>query len=203
MKNSMLTILSVFTIMACQKKETMVVSQSTDSTGVAAPADSGMTVADSITVSNTQDVKKILSDQDKKFAENAARGGLMEVMMGKLAADHAGNAAVKALGKMMVTDHSKANDELTKWASEIGYTLPTDLDAEKQKKYDELKTKKGAEFDKMYADFMVSDHKEDIKEFKKEASEGSESTLKSFASNTLPTLEHHLMESEKTKDIVK
>lgn len=203
MKNSMLTILSVFTIMACQKKETMVVSQSTDSTGVAAPADSGMTVADSITVSNTQDVKKILSDQDKKFAENAARGGLMEVMMGKLAAEHAENAAVKALGKMMVTDHSKANDELTKWASEIGYTLPADLDAEKQKKYDELKTKKGAEFDKMYADFMVSDHKEDIKEFKKEASEGSESTLKSFASKTLPTLEHHLMESEKTKDIVK
>ncbi|KIC62703.1 membrane protein [Chryseobacterium taiwanense] len=189
--------------MACKKKETMIVSQSTDSTVVTVPADSGMTVTDSITVSTTRDVKKILSEQDKEFAENAARGGIMEVMMGKLASDNAGNTAVKALGKMMVTDHTKANEGLAKWASEIGYTLPTTLDSEKQKKYDELKVKKGAEFDKMYTDFMVSDHKEDIKEFKKEASEGSESTLKSFASKTLPTLEHHLMESEKAKDIVK
>lgn len=198
----MLTLLSAVAIMACKKKETMVVSQSTDST-VVVPADSGMTVTDSIKMSNTQDVKNLLSDQDKKFAENAARGGMMEVMLGKLASDNAGNATVKALGKMMVTDHTKANEELTKWASAIGYTLPTALDAEKQKKYDELKTKKGAEFDKMYTDFMVSDHKEDIKEFKKEASEGSESALKSFAGKTLPTLEHHLMESEKAKDIVK
>ncbi|WP_052248474.1 DUF4142 domain-containing protein [Chryseobacterium taiwanense] len=203
MKNSMVTLLSVLAVMACKKKETMIVSQSTDSTVVTVPADSGMTVTDSITVSTTRDVKKILSEQDKEFAENAARGGIMEVMMGKLASDNAGNTAVKALGKMMVTDHTKANEGLAKWASEIGYTLPTTLDSEKQKKYDELKVKKGAEFDKMYTDFMVSDHKEDIKEFKKEASEGSESTLKSFASKTLPTLEHHLMESEKAKDIVK
>jgi putative membrane protein len=203
MKNSMLTLLSAVAIIACKKKETMVVTQSTDSTVVSVPSDSGMTVTDSITVSTTRDVKKLLSDQDKKFAENAAIGGMMEVMMGKLASENAENANVKTLGKMMVNDHTKANDELAKWASGMGYTLPTGLDREKQKKYDELKTKKGAEFDKMYADFMVSDHKEDIKEFKKEASEGSESALKSFAGNTLPTLEHHLMESQKVKEIVK
>jgi len=203
MKNSMLTLLSAVAIIACQKKETMVVSHSTDSTVVAVPTDSGTTVTDSITVSTTHDVKNLLSDQDKKFAENAAVGGIMEVMMGKLASANGSNAAVKTLGKMMVNDHTKANEELTKWASAIGYTLPTSLDTEKQKKYDELKAKKGAEFDKMYTDFMVSDHKEDIKEFKKEASEGSQSALKSFAGNTLPTLEHHLMESEKAKEIVK
>ncbi|MFP3599989.1 DUF4142 domain-containing protein, partial [Chryseobacterium sp. SIMBA_029] len=84
-----------------------------------------------ITVSNTKDVQKLVNDQDRKFAENAARGGIMEVMMGKLAIDNGGNAAVKALGIMMVTDHTNANKELMKWASEIGLTLPTNLDAEK------------------------------------------------------------------------
>ena len=74
---------------------------------------------------------------------------------------------VKSLGAMMVTDHSKANDELKNWASGIGYTLPTSLDAEKQKMYDDLKAKKGKDFDKKYTDLMVSDHKEDVEAFKK------------------------------------
>ena len=72
-----------------------------------------------------------------------------------------------------------------------------------QKKYDDLKAKKGADFDRSYTDLMVSDHKKDIAEFKKEASDGSEASLKSFAGKTVPTLEHHLMESEKAKAAVK
>lgn len=50
---------------------------------------------------------------------------------------------------------------------------------------------------------MVSDHKKDIAEFKEEASKGTETSLKSFASKTVPTLEHHLMESEKAQSAVK
>jgi len=69
--------------------------------------------------------------------------------------------------------------------------------------YDDLKTKKGKDFDKKYTDLMVSDHKEDIEAFRKESSEGKESSLKAFASKTLPTLEHHLHESEKAKNAVK
>ncbi|UMQ42394.1 DUF4142 domain-containing protein [Chryseobacterium sp. Y16C] len=203
MKKSMLVLLSAVAMMACKKKETTTVNQSADSSTVSAPAESGMTVSDSVKMSNERDVNNLLSDQDRKFAENASRGGTMEVMMGKLAATNAGSAAVKALGEMMVNDHTKANEELKKWASGVGYTLPTDLDDKRQKKYDELKTKKGMEFDKMYTDLMVDDHEEDIKDFKKQASDGSESALKSFASNTLPTLEHHLMEAKKAKEAVK
>lgn len=199
----MLVLLSAVAVMACKKKETVTVNQSTDSTTVSAPAESGMTVSDSVKMSTDHEVKNVLSDQDKKFAENASRGGVMEVMLGKLAATNAGSAAVKSLGEMMVKDHTKANEELKKWASGVGYTLPTDLDDKKQKKYDELKAKKGMEFDKMYTDFMVDDHKEDIEDFKKQASDGSDAALKSFASNTLPTLEHHLMESKKVKEAVK
>ncbi|MEF9478486.1 DUF4142 domain-containing protein [Chryseobacterium sp. 1B4] len=170
---------------------------------MSAPAESGTTVSDSAQMSETNNQTGTLSDQDKKFADAAAIGGLMEVMMGKLAATNAENSVVKSLGAMMVTDHSKANDELKKWASGAGYTLPAALDAEKQKMYDDLKAKKGKDFDKKYTDLMVSDHKEDIEAFRKEASEGKESSLKSFAGKTLPTLEHHLQESEKAKNAVK
>jgi putative membrane protein len=204
MKNSILTIFAVASMIACKKNEATVVDKSTDSNSVSAPVDSGRVVGDSATVStNTAGTTNKLSDQDKKFADAAAKGGMMEVMMGKLASTNASNATVKALGEMMVKDHGKANDELKSWATKAGYTLPTALDADKQKKYDELTAKKGAEFDKMYADLMVTDHKMDIAEFKKQASEGTETSLKSFASGKVPTLEHHLMESEKAKAAVK
>lgn len=199
MKKSILTLLAVVALTACKKNESTAVDHSTDSTATAAPVDSGMTTSDSATTTANNTTSTALSDQDKKFADGAAKG----VMMGELAATNATNATVKALGKMMVDDHSKANEELKKWASTVGYKLPTGLDAEKHKEYDNLKAKKGAEFDRAYADLMVSDHKKDIAEFKKEASDGSEASLKSFAGKTVPTLEHHLMESEKAKSAVK
>jgi putative membrane protein len=203
MKNLVVTLFAVAALTACKKNEPTSSSQSTESTTMSPPAESGMTVSDSTKMGEPKDQTTSLSDQDKKFADAAAKGGLMEVMMGDLAATNAENSAVKSLGAMMVRDHTKANDELKKWASGIGYTLPAGLDAEKQKMYDDLKAKKGKDFDKKYTDLMVSDHKEDIEEFKKEAAEGKESSLKSFASKTLPTLEHHLKESEKAKNAVK
>lgn len=203
MKNSVLTLFAVAALMACKKNESTAAYQSTDSSAVAPSADSGMAVNDTTKTSTTTGTMNTLSDQDKKFADAAAQGGIMEVMMGQLAETNAASQTVKTLGGMMVKDHSKANDELKKWASAIGYTLPTGLDSEKQKKYDELKAKKGAEFDRMYTDLMVSDHKKDIEEFKKEVSQGTEASLKSFADKTIPTLEHHLMESEKAKNAVK
>jgi len=203
MKNSILSILTVAALLACNKKETTTGDQSMDTMTTAAPMDSSTMPADSTAMPNATNATTTLSEQDKKFADAAARGGMMEVMMGELAATNGTNAAVKSLGAMMAKDHGKANDELKAWAAASGYTLPTSMNADQQKKYDDLKMKKGAEFDRMYADLMVSDHKKDIAEFKKEASEGSESSLKAFAGKTVPTLEHHLMESEKTKTAVK
>jgi len=120
-----------------------------------------------------------------------------------LASANGTNASVKTLGAMMIKDHTKANNELKSWAGTAGYKLPTALTPEQQTIYDNLKSKKGAEFDRDYADVMVTDHKKVIAEFKKQSTDGKEASLKAFASKTIPALEHHLMESEKTKEAVK
>lgn len=202
MKKSFLIFLTMAALMACEKKETTNINKSGDSSAVS--TDTAIAVNDSAAMTNdTNAVATSLTDQDKKFADVAAQAGMAEVMLGELASSNGTNASVKALGTMMVKDHSKANDELKSWASTAGHTLPTSVNAEQQKMYDNLKAKKGAEFDRAYADAMVTDHKKVIEEFKKEASAGGEASLKSFASKTLPNLEHHLMESEKTKTAVK
>ena len=96
----------------------------------------------------------------------------------------------------MVDDHSKANDELKDLASKKNVTLPTDVDAKDKATMDRLSALNGAAFDKAYMRHMVSDHKKDISEFQKEASSGSDTDVKSWASKTLPTLQHHLQMAE-------
>ena len=206
MKKSIVMLLAVATIASCNKKETTTAAdQSGDQTEMSATTDSVTMSASADSASTSQNTAETsnLSDQDKKFADAAAKGGMMEVMAGELAAKNGTSADVKALGEMMVKDHTKANEELKQWASANSYTLPANLDADQQKKYDALKAKKGAEFDRMYAAQMVTDHQKTIADFKKEASEGSNAALKSFAEKKIPALEHHLMESEKTKNSVK
>lgn len=182
----------VAALVACKKNETTVVDNSTDSLNMVAPTDSSMMPADSTAMSGTA---AMLTDQDKMFADAAAKGGMMEVMLGEYAETNGMSANVKALGKMIKEDHMKANDELKSWASTSKYMLPTALDADQQKMVDDLKMKKGMDFDKAYTDMMVSDHKKDIAEFKKEAAEGT-GDLKAFATKIVPTLEAHLTASE-------
>ena len=135
---------------------------------------------------------------DSKFVMDAAKGGLMEVEMGRMAADHATNPDVKQFAQRMVTDHTKANDELKSVASQKGITLPTTLDASAKAKMDKMSKMSGAAFDKAYMDDMVKDHKKDVAEFRKEANGGKDSDVKGFASKTLPTLEEHLKMAEDT-----
>ena len=66
-----------------------------------------------------------LSAKDKTFMKKAAKGGMMEVTMGKMAEQNAQSDDVKSFGKRMVTDHSKANDELKSIASKKGVQLPS------------------------------------------------------------------------------
>ena len=63
--------------------------------------------------------KSSLSSGDEKFVKEAAQGGMMEVELGRLAADKAASDDVKQFGKRMVDDHSKANDELMTLANNL------------------------------------------------------------------------------------
>jgi putative membrane protein len=138
-----------------------------------------------------KEVKAVQPDASN-FAVAAANGGMMEVELGKIAEDHASNPRVKAFGAMMVKDHSEANATLKGIAGTLNIALPDSVSDDARKEIDKLKMKKGKDFDKEYVSMMVDDHKKDIAEFKKCADNCSDSTIKSFASSTLPVLEKHL-----------
>lgn len=136
---------------------------------------------------------------DAEFAVEAADGGMLEVQLGKMAVEKGLSRHVKDLGAMMVKDHSQANEELKMAAKEKNITLPDALSEKCQKKVADLSEKKGDDFDKAYADLMVSDHKDDIDAFKKEAEKGNDAQLSAWAKEKLPVLEHHLEMAEAAK----
>lgn len=133
---------------------------------------------------------------DAHFAKEAAQGGMAEVKLGQLAQDKGSNDAVKSFGKRMVDDHSKAGEKLKEVASGENITLPTDISAKDQAIYDRLSKLSGSAFDRAYARDMVTDHETDVAAFQKEAHGGKNDSLKSFASETLPTLQDHLKQAK-------
>jgi putative membrane protein len=142
-------------------------------------------------------------EDDTKFAVDAADGGMLEVKLGTLAQTNAMMADVKQFGKQMVEDHSKGNEELKAMAAKKNISLPATISDKHQKDYDDLAAKKGKDFDKAYIDYMISDHKDDIDEFKKEADKGHDADIKNWAAGKVSTLEHHLEMAKATEDKMK
>jgi putative membrane protein len=129
---------------------------------------------------------------DAKFAVDAANGGMAEVELGKLAQQKATDSRVKDFGAMMVSDHSKANDELKALAQTKNITLPDSVSNEEKKNMTDLTKKTGHDFDKAYVKGMVDDHKKDVKEFEDATKNLKDPDLKAFATKTLPVLKSHL-----------
>jgi putative membrane protein len=140
--------------------------------------------------------------KDHNFMMKAAQGGMAEVELGQLAQQNGQSQQVKDFGQRMVNDHSKAGDELKQLASQEGVSLPTTIDAKDQATMQRLQGLHGAAFDKAYMQDMVTDHKQDIAEFKHEASTGNDQAVKDWAGKTLPTLESHLREAQKVAPAV-
>ena len=143
-----------------------------------------------------------LAPADRTFVREAATGGLAEVELGNLAKEKASNADVKQFGDRMVTDHSKANDELKQWAQQKNVTLPTELDARTKATRDRLSKLSGEAFDKAYMAAMVTDHQKDVAAFQRESKMAKDADLKTWAGKTLPTLEDHLKLARETRSKV-
>lgn len=130
-----------------------------------------------------------MSAADKKFVKKAYKGGMEEVENAKMAKEKAKNDATKDVADRMITDHTKANEELMNIAKE------ENLDLSKTSAKPMSMTASGDNFDKEYLTMLKKDHEKDIADFEKEANDSGtkeDSDVKAFAKKTLPTLKEHL-----------
>ncbi|HEU5401121.1 MAG TPA: DUF4142 domain-containing protein [Terriglobales bacterium] len=137
-----------------------------------------------------------VSAKDKAFMKKAAQGGLEEVELGQMIAGKAQSNDVKQFAQRMVDDHTKANDQLKSLAQQKGVTLPSEMDSKGKALKSHLEKLSGDQLDKAYMKAMVQDHTKDVQDFKTESQAAKDKDLKSFASQTLPTLQDHLKQAK-------
>jgi putative membrane protein len=125
------------------------------------------------------------------FAADAARGGMMEVELGRLAMSNASDSRVKAFGQRMMTDHTMINNDLAAAAKGANVTLPNSMSQSQQQRVQQLAALKGPAFDRAYMNEMVMDHQKDVAAFD-QAAKSQPEPFKSFAAKQLPILRDHL-----------
>ncbi len=133
---------------------------------------------------------------DAEFVFKAFEGGMTEMKAAEVAVKNAANPDIKAFAEKMMTDHSKANSELSRIAKQKRFTIPEKLSSESESKMADLQKKTSAEFDKAYVMLMVADHEKTVALFETQADKGKDNELKNWATQKLTVLRHHLSMAE-------
>lgn len=140
----------------------------------------------------TQQNQTTLSALDRLFIVEAAQGGLAEVSLGQLAAQRATNPTVRQFAQRMVTDHTRANQELVRLAAQKGVVPPQNLG-----KYtavmQRLSQLSGESFDRAYLNEAgINAHVESEVVYRRQTQLGQDRDLQAFAAKTLPVVQMHL-----------
>jgi putative membrane protein len=129
---------------------------------------------------------------DASFVVTAATSAIHEVELARIAQSQAKNEAVRKFAETLATDHSKANEELKKIATEAGLKVPDKMNPEHQKVVDTFKEYKGDNFDRDYVKHMIAGHEKSADLFKRASKDAKDAKLKDFAARTLPVIQAHL-----------
>ncbi len=125
------------------------------------------------------------------FVTEAAQSDMFEILSSKLAANKT-QGDVKQFATQMATDHTKTTGDLKRLAPAAKVPLPTAMDSSQQSMLDKLKGLNGDDFAKQYVSDQVSAHKTAVSLFERYGKGGENAKLRSWAAQTLPTLQHHL-----------
>jgi len=136
------------------------------------------------------------ADQDGlAFIKNGLEGGLTEIKASGLAITNSSNPRVLRLAKMMIEDHTAAENQLEKIKADKDIITADPISTEHMEMIHALSEKKGADFDKAYVQVMVNDHEKAVALFAGGIRVNAPE-IEDFATKTLPTIQMHLDSSK-------
>jgi putative membrane protein len=134
---------------------------------------------------------------DRVWLKHVAQADLAEIAAGTLAQQKGTSEGVKALGTMLVTDHTKHLQQVQALAARVGVKLPTAPAPWQQWQAAVLESLSGTAFDQQWAAAQVADHLTNIDETQDEIADGCNRKVRALAAATLPVLQMHLAEAQK------
>jgi putative membrane protein len=136
--------------------------------------------------------------QDENWLQTSISGDRFEIAGGKIALSRSSNPTVRALGRRLMTDHSKSLVEAIALAKKYGIGVPPAATPSEQWELNRLKNMPKSWFDVQYSSIEVKDHNQDIEETGFEAREGQNWEIRADAKKELPMLNMHLRLSKST-----
>ncbi len=133
---------------------------------------------------------------DQTFINTAATGGMAEIQAAQLALSKTKSPGIKTFANDMVSDHTKADQQLTQLAQSKNITLPTTLMDDQQQQATKLQGESGRAFNHDYIADQVMDHQMMLTAFQEEAENGTDPDIKAFAAQTVPTIKQHLVQAQ-------
>jgi putative membrane protein len=160
---------------------------------LAMPAYAQQSISEKTGVNSTLGIAPTTQD----FVTEAAQSDMLEIKSSQLVANKSDDKD-KTFAERMIKDHTKTSNELKGLVDggKVKANLPTTMDSAHQSKLDKLKGLNGKDFTKHYEDMQVSAHKDAVSLFQRYAKGGDNSELKSWAGQTVPTLQEHLKMAE-------
>ncbi len=126
------------------------------------------------------------------FVDDASAASVGEIQAGTLAQEKGVAQDVKDFARMMVKDHTQANEKLKAIAQSKKLEVSAYPEVMDKIKTMVLDLRSARSFDKAYANNQVKAHEAAIKLFQDEAMNGTDAELRAFATATLPMLKEHL-----------
>jgi len=132
------------------------------------------------------------------FVSKAVQSDMLEIQASQFVAPNA-DADTKPFAERMIRDHTETSNELKQLvqSGKVRAELSSALDAEHQKKLDDLKKLSGRELDRQYDRMQLQAHQEAVDLFSRYAQGGDNNDLKAWAAKTLPHLREHLTMAQK------
>jgi len=146
---------------------------------------------------------KSLKEDASKFLVKSYESGIYEIQLSELAATNALDPDVKNLAVSLVAGHKAIDSKISAIAASANFLLPSAINADHQKSLQDLGKLTGADFDKKYINTIVSGHENAVSDYKDAYKNLSPGDTKTFAGETLPTIEDHLAMAKKVKDRIK
>jgi putative membrane protein len=148
------------------------------------------------TACDKDDDDKNVNNADRDFVMMTSLSNNAEVMAGQVAATKGTSAMVKMYGQQMVSEHSTAQTDLRSRASAVGLSAPDTIDAEHKAKMMYLNSLNGYSFDTAYINSQVVDHAKTLTIFNMEISNGSNESIRSYATNNVGHIQMHFTKAD-------
>jgi len=136
--------------------------------------------------------EKMMRSSDIQFALNAAQVTSGEMQLGELALKQASSTAVKQMASRLIGENQKIRENLRRAAAEQMFELPDNATQQIILQRHQLIRLSGPAFEVAWIKDLLRDTRESMQSFRREAKEGKDSGMKSFAANSLPLLEARL-----------